>query len=225
MYLHPSSVAVLRWLNVARLFRLKQLAVLHQTSSSTDGGIGDVLTTLVQVVEHVEIAAQNSRLVYAQDILACGLSEMAVFAHRVCPVFGRKGADAQIFHRLTTSQKALLVSLLKRVHNCCPTTSEGAATPATAFVARFFERTLRSISTESRMNTRPSTPIGGQAGTTSMPRSNDQADGVRAISQGGIRMPVGTAEGSVEEMQPMPAQTMQDLVRLIYSTTLSLQRR
>lgn len=93
--LHPTSTAILRWLNINRMFRLKQLAVQH--SLGPDGGIGDVITTLVQVVEHVEVASQNQRLMYAQDILACWLSEVAVFTMHVSRPYVSKRFGRQVF--------------------------------------------------------------------------------------------------------------------------------
>lgn len=83
--LHPTSAPVLKWLNVYRSFKLKQIAEQH--GIGPDGGINEALVGLVQVVEHVEIAAQDQRLVYAQDILACSLSDLAVFSHRVSLAF------------------------------------------------------------------------------------------------------------------------------------------
>jgi hypothetical protein len=51
------------------------------------------------------------------------------------------------------------VTLLKRVHRLCVDVSEGNSEMATAFVARFVQRTLRLLSAESRAVSRMGTPI------------------------------------------------------------------
>lgn len=80
VHMTSQAAAILRWLNINRLFKIRQIAVHHEIGLDP---IGDAMTTLTQVVDHIEAVARENVLLYLQDILACSLSEMAVFVRHV----------------------------------------------------------------------------------------------------------------------------------------------
>jgi hypothetical protein len=84
----------------------------------------------------------------------------------------------QMFWRLTTNQKTLAIGFIKRLHAICIRAANGNETAATAFIARFTQRTLRSLSLESRGPSRAASPTGaGEAGpTTAMADQDFMAD-------------------------------------------------
>jgi hypothetical protein len=73
----------------------------------------------------------------------------------------------QMFWRLTTNQKTLAIGFIKRLHAICIRVANGNETAATAFIARFTQRTLRSLSLESNAPSRAASPTGAEeAGPT-----------------------------------------------------------
>lgn len=65
-----------------------------------------------------------------------------------------------MFWRLTANQKTLAIGFIKRLHAICIRAANGNETAATAFIARFTQRTLRSLSLESRGPSRATSPAG-----------------------------------------------------------------
>lgn len=116
------------------------------------------LVTIADIVSEAEGMSSGGILKHLFDFASCILSTLTIFVHDVSSPRPFR-ADPQVFRQLTSRQKSYVVTLLKRVHRLCVDVSEGNSEMATAFVARFVQRTLRLLSAESRAVSRMGTPI------------------------------------------------------------------
>ncbi|GFZ44268.1 hypothetical protein JCM24511_01990 [Saitozyma sp. JCM 24511] len=145
--LTEEEARALYWLSLEPKLEILRIELELATSSSdVENILQRSLVTIADIVSEAEGMSSGGILKHLFDFASCILSTLTIFVH-------------DVFRQLTSRQKSYVVTLLKRVHRLCVDVSEGNSEMATAFVARFVQRTLRLLSAESRAVSRMGTPI------------------------------------------------------------------
>ncbi|WWC58896.1 uncharacterized protein I303_101441 [Kwoniella dejecticola CBS 10117] len=135
-----------------------------QCNIGPDGGISDCLSAITQLVDQVEVIGNAGMLIYLHDITACTLSEVTTLMYKY-------------FWKLSVNQKSLVVSLIKRINQICVQVTGGSDNSATAFIARFTQKALKSLSIESRA------PSPTAQGENDVNRTGDDYDFLKSLDE------------------------------------------
>ncbi|WVF68288.1 hypothetical protein IAT40_003053 [Kwoniella sp. CBS 6097] len=109
-----------------------------EAAPTDPGRIDACLSDASRIANEIDILADNGDLEIMQDTSSCMASALCVLLRK-------------IFHLASVTQKSLIITLLQRILVAYTRASGPEVNTATAYVARFFRRTLRAIGTESRV--------------------------------------------------------------------------
>ncbi|WVW84403.1 hypothetical protein I302_106437 [Kwoniella bestiolae CBS 10118] len=96
-------------------------------------------------VDQTSIVAGNGSMLYLQDTTAVHLSTLGIVIYKV-------------FWRLQSVQRKEVVDMIQRIHRCVKPFSNQDDSSPFAYIARFFNRLVRKLSSESRAPSRAVSP-------------------------------------------------------------------